>query len=139
MSKTNLMYLVKDLDQIHLLLLTNFCLYFETERVIFLVNLRMNVLRKWIQSSCYGAVKLKSINCSDLTNIGRIKFHTISIFFVDSIQFQFSKIYKFWLSNLNWPILIKQLWSCWLHIVKGCKLHPIQIRVFMSQSFCLCW
>jgi hypothetical protein len=25
--------LVKDLDQIHLVLLTNFCLHFETERV----------------------------------------------------------------------------------------------------------
>jgi hypothetical protein len=25
------MYLIKDLDQIHLLLFTNFCLYFKTE------------------------------------------------------------------------------------------------------------
>jgi hypothetical protein len=55
MSQKNLMYLVKDLDQIFLFLLTNFSLYFETERVCTfnsksIINFGLLVTQKYLKT-----------------------------------------------------------------------------------------
>jgi hypothetical protein len=72
MNREKLMYLVKDLDQIHLFLFSNFCLYFWTKRVYNIVLRGVIVDFAWL---------VDQINIFFTINLMRIEFKTLYLLF----------------------------------------------------------